>query len=153
MGSRPLELLLLVLRDFLSLDGEDQRGAGGGQQKQAEGAVLPHAVIAGDGEVGALGVDHGEGRLGVDGAVVGQHGDELAVDSGGGGQQVCAADLAEGVALPGGDDDLNGVPQQGVALGGVGLGDGVGIVLQTPDRQHTAVGVGDKAGGLCLRGR
>lgn len=75
-------LLLLVLRDFLSLDGEDQRGAGSGQQKQAEGAVLPHAVIAGDGQIGTLGVDHGEGRLGVDGAVVLQHGDGLAVDGG-----------------------------------------------------------------------
>ena len=98
MGSRPLVLLLLVLRDFLSLDGEDQRGAGGGQQKQTEGAVLPDTIVAGDGQVGALGVDHGEGHLGVDGAVAGQHGDVLAVDGGGGGQQGRAADLTEGDA-------------------------------------------------------
>ncbi len=83
----------------------DNQTHSGGPQQNAEDAVLPRAA-AGDGQVGTPGVDHGEGRLGVDGAFVSRHGDCLAVDGGGGGQQGGAAELAEGVALPDGDDGL-----------------------------------------------
>ena len=134
------------------LQGEDQRSSGNGQQKQAEDTVHPNPIIAGDGQVGRPGVDDGQGDDGVDGAVVLQHVGGLAVDGGRRGQQGRAADLAEGIALGDGDDDLDGITKQGVALGGVSLGDGIGVVFHALNRQLSALVVGDKDGGLGLAG-
>ena len=123
-----------VPRSFLLLAGllanrKDNQTRSGGHQKDSEGAVLPDSIVAGDGQVGRPGVDDRQGDDGVDGAVVFQHGHGLAVNGGGGGQQRRAADLAELVALRGGDDDGDGVLQERVALGGVGLPRGIQILF------------------------
>ena len=114
------------------------------QQCHAANSEHPRAVAARLGQIEAGVVDHSQRHNGV--AI--RHGDILAVDGGGGGQQLCAALLALTV-LGGLDNDLDRFLQQNVPLVGGSLGQGVGVILQTLDHDVT-VAVGNESSSIRL---
>ena len=69
---------LLLLAGPLAANRKDNQARGGGHQQNTEDAVLPDAIVACDGQVGAAGVDYGQGGNGVDAAIaVGRKGDRI----------------------------------------------------------------------------
>ena len=129
-------LLVLVLT---AADHNESRRT---QQSHTADSEHPCAVAAGLGQVEAGVVNHGQGN---DGVAIG-HGDILAVDGGGGGQQLCAALLTLPV-LSGLDNDLDRVPQQHIALVGGNFGQRIGIVLQPLD-YDVATAIGNESGSV-----
>lgn len=114
------------------------------QQRHAADGEHPRAVAACLGQVEAGVIDHGQRHN----SVALAHGDILAVDGGGDGQQFGTALLAL-ATLSGLDNDLDRVLQQHIALVGSNFGQAVSIVLQ-PFDHDVAAAVGDKGRGIRL---
>ena len=142
---------LFVFSGFLLAADDDNGSNGGGHSQNADHAVHPNAVVAGLGQVKALGVYYGQRDDSRNRAVVFFHLHGVAVHGGGRGQQFNAAGLAVFASAVSGNGDMNAVLQECVAFIGLDFSEDIGIVLHAPDAD-VAVLVGNKAGGIGFLG-
>ena len=154
---------------LLGTDHEEDDGGGAHHDEDADDGIHPIASGTGARQIEATGVDHFERGKSIEGFTVLVHVHVVAVHGRGGGQQTMLQMLLDvgvaivvldntqhivvipvtEVALGGGDNHLDIVLQQGIAVVGLGLGDGIGIILQTTDEDLTGVG-GNEVRGVRL---
>ena len=154
--------------ELLLAEQEDGHG-GENHESTTDDGEHPGAIGTGLGKIKAAGIHHGERSQSVHRTLILVHIHIVAVHGSGGSQQIVLQMLldvgvttivlgdaqgivvavTEGIGCLALDDNLNVVFQQGIAVIGLGLGEGVAVVLQTLDDDF-AVARRNEVGGILL---